>query len=281
MSTQKAKTFVERVAGSNAERFAERPKLLKLNVGDFFEHGVPVVENAWRVDNGTRITEQSEDIADPEFDLLGLDYPIRHDARAWFATFISPEIGSAGRVRQFVSRLGFKAYWPRSVRIVRRGKAKTEVTIVTQVFPRYVLVHLPAKWVKVGHSKGGDPIAAPTASPFGLLTGHEARFNGLAGLVKFGGEPIWLHDILVERIVRRERAGAFNHTVQHGKKRLAKLPVWCVEGALVRIAEGPFASWPGLIEDLDQEKGRAKVAVNIFGRETSVDLDIADLAALC
>ncbi|MGE6260826.1 transcription termination/antitermination protein NusG [Heyndrickxia sporothermodurans] len=43
-------------------------------------------------------------------------------------------------------------------------------------------------------------------------------------------------------------------------------------GETVTVKEGPFANFTGKIEEIDSDKGRAKVMVNMFGRETPVDL---------
>ncbi|RFU61383.1 transcription termination/antitermination protein NusG [Peribacillus glennii] len=56
-----------------------------------------------------------------------------------------------------------------------------------------------------------------------------------------------------------------------------KIEVDVIIGDTVRVKEGPFANFSGSIEELDKDKGKLKVLVNMFGRDTPVELDFTQV----
>lgn len=82
-----------------------------------------------------------------------------------------------------------------------------------------------------------------------------------------GGRPAPISDAEAERIIRQVK-----EVKEHPKPTISFVP-----GDQVRVAEGPFASFTGTVEEVDEAKGRLKVLVSIFGRATPVELEYSQV----
>lgn len=78
-------------------------------------------------------------------------------------------------------------------------------------------------------------------------------------------KPVPLEDAEVDRIMRRMKSEA--PTVRIGFQ----------QGDSVRIKDGPFADFIGTVDEVNDERGKVKVHVSFFGRDTPVELDFLQL----
>ena len=91
---------------------------------------------------------------------------------------------------------------------------------------------------------------------------------GVTGFVGSGVRPVPLEEGEVKRILRQMKAEE------------PRVRVGFVVGQSVRIVDGPFVDFVGLVDEINLEKGKVKVMVSFFGRETPVELDFLQVEKL-
>ena len=62
-----------------------------------------------------------------------------------------------------------------------------------------------------------------------------------------------------------------------GSKETPKVKISFTLGDMVQVTAGPFADFTGVVSEVNPERGKVKVLVSIFGRETPVELDFAQV----
>jgi transcriptional antiterminator NusG len=98
---------------------------------------------------------------------------------------------------------------------------------------------------------------------------------GVTGFVGPGTKPTPLSRREVESILQVPAAGTTSEAPKRSKPRLA-----FEVGESVRVREGPFADFSGQIAEINEDQLKLKVLVNIFGRETPVELEFSQVAKL-
>ena len=126
---------------------------------------------------------------------------------------------------------------------VRRGK---KVTTERRFMPGYVLVHMEM-----------------SDQGYHLIN----SINRVTGFLGPQGRPMPMRDAEVNQILNRVQEG------EESPRTLIHFEI----GEKVKVNDGPFEDFDGMIEEIDEDNQRLKVAVSIFGRETPVELEFTQV----
>jgi transcriptional antiterminator NusG len=127
---------------------------------------------------------------------------------------------------------------------IREGQRKT---VQRKIFPGYVLVEM----IELHDSDEGSNLAWYVVR----------NTPGVTGFVGSGTKPTPLEEHEVRSILQQMRSEA------------PRVKVGFQPGQSVRIIDGPFIDFVGEVQEINLEKGKVRVTVSMFGRETPIELD--------
>jgi len=143
---------------------------------------------------------------------------------------------------------------------IRDGQRRT---VPRKIFPGYVLVQM------IELKQEDDPSVPSEERVRSSRAWYVVRNTpGVTGFVGSGHHPTPLDQAEVNSILRQMRSEE------------PRVKVGFALGQSVRIIDGPFIDFIGTVDDLNLEKGRVKVMVSFFGRETPVELDFLQVERL-
>ena len=126
-------------------------------------------------------------------------------------------------------------------------------TVQRKVFPGYVLVQM---------------IVTDEGIPPNDAWYVVRNTPGVTGFVGAGSHPSPLDEGEVKRILRRMKMEA------------PRIKVSFAKGERVKVVDGPFTDFIGLVDGINPEKGKVRVLVSFFGRETPVELDFLQVSRI-
>ena len=91
---------------------------------------------------------------------------------------------------------------------------------------------------------------------------------GVTGFVGSGTKPVPLKEEEINRILKQMSAET------------PKVKVGFKQGQSVRVTDGPFTDFVGMVDEISADKGKVKVFLSLFGRETPVELDFLQVEKL-
>lgn len=174
------------------------------------------------------------------------------DARAWFV--IHTYSGYENRVKaNLTHRIKSMDMESRIFQVVVPTEDEIEVkdgqrrTVARKVFPGYVLVQMVMdenSWYVVRNTPG------------------------VTGFVQTDEKPVPLDKVEVDQILKQMTAET------------PRIKIGFSKGQSVRVVDGPFTDFIGVVDTINKDKGKVRVLVSFFGRETPVELDFLQVERL-